>query len=107
MPFCPECKYEYVSGIATCPDCGRKLVAKLPEDRGRNEVDMVCIGEFTVALDADMAKIRLDLASIESFIFNNTPVRAQNIPANLWVPVRLLVHREDAERALEILASKD
>ena len=26
MPFCPECKYEYVPGITECPDCGRKLV---------------------------------------------------------------------------------
>lgn len=32
MPFCPECKYEYNPGVATCPDCNVDLVAALPEE---------------------------------------------------------------------------
>jgi hypothetical protein len=31
MPFCPSCRYEYRSGIDRCPDCGEKLVDKLPD----------------------------------------------------------------------------
>lgn len=32
MPFCPSCKYEYQSGVVECPDCGARLVDKLPEE---------------------------------------------------------------------------
>lgn len=31
MPFCPECKYEYHPETSECPDCGRRLVDRLPE----------------------------------------------------------------------------
>ena len=31
MPFCPKCGYEYEWGISECPDCGIKLVERLPE----------------------------------------------------------------------------
>jgi len=31
MPFCPSCRYEYVAGVATCPDCNQPLVDVLPE----------------------------------------------------------------------------
>jgi hypothetical protein len=32
MPFCPQCKYEYLAGIATCADCDCPLVERLPPD---------------------------------------------------------------------------
>lgn len=32
MPFCPECRYEYIEGMTKCADCGTELVAKLPEE---------------------------------------------------------------------------
>ena len=28
--FCPNCRYEYLSGVTKCPDCGADLVAELP-----------------------------------------------------------------------------
>jgi len=30
MPYCPNCGYEYISGITTCPDCGEGLLASEP-----------------------------------------------------------------------------
>lgn len=32
MPFCPQCRAEYVEGIATCADCGVALVDALPPE---------------------------------------------------------------------------
>lgn len=32
MPWCPNCKNEYVKGIAICADCGAELVDELPSD---------------------------------------------------------------------------
>ena len=31
MPFCPKCRFEYQPEIETCPDCGQKLTAELPD----------------------------------------------------------------------------
>ncbi|MFH1862931.1 MAG: hypothetical protein ABH878_08990, partial [bacterium] len=31
MHFCPECRFEYLPEVSTCPDCGAELVAELPE----------------------------------------------------------------------------
>ena len=30
MPFCPQCRAEYVEGKTQCSDCGVELVASLP-----------------------------------------------------------------------------
>jgi hypothetical protein len=32
MPFCPQCRAEYVDGVTTCADCEVALVAQLPSD---------------------------------------------------------------------------
>jgi hypothetical protein len=32
MPFCPKCRYEYKTGLTSCPDCGENLVDVLPEE---------------------------------------------------------------------------
>lgn len=37
MPWCPECKNEYIKGITECSECHVALVESLPEDNGERE----------------------------------------------------------------------
>jgi hypothetical protein len=30
MPYCPDCLYEYRTGLTECPDCHELLVSELP-----------------------------------------------------------------------------
>jgi len=30
MPYCPDCRYEYLAGVDECPDCDEPLVEALP-----------------------------------------------------------------------------
>jgi len=32
VPFCPECSFEYSDDFILCPECGTKLVEKLPTE---------------------------------------------------------------------------
>jgi hypothetical protein len=32
MPYCPNCRYEYVEGIDVCPDCDTSLIDEPPTD---------------------------------------------------------------------------
>jgi hypothetical protein len=38
MPFCPSCKYEYIVGIKTCPDCDIDLVDELPDEMPEEDI---------------------------------------------------------------------
>lgn len=33
MPWCPDCKTEYLEGNSVCKDCGKQLVDTLPEEK--------------------------------------------------------------------------
>ncbi len=67
MPFCPECKYEFESGIKKCPDCGTKLVSRLPEEH-EVEVKWVLLKNFTSPVQAEMVQEALAQNDIQSFI---------------------------------------
>ena len=44
MPYCPKCRYEYKPTVEICPDCGKKLVAKLKQKK-RKKVATLEISE--------------------------------------------------------------
>ena len=48
MPFCPNCKAEYLAGVSRCSDCGLTLVDQLPEPVQHNFAECEnCDGEVT------------------------------------------------------------
>jgi hypothetical protein len=38
--YCPECRSEFQSWVSKCPDCDRPLIAELPPEAARPEVDL-------------------------------------------------------------------
>lgn len=62
MPYCPECKYEYVSGTKTCPDCDEALVEQLPDGGGQGVIDEEFVPVF-VAADNEEAQVVMNLLS--------------------------------------------
>jgi len=41
MPFCPNCRAEYIEGVDTCPDCQVELVDELPPKEEPEYLDLV------------------------------------------------------------------
>lgn len=107
MPFCPECRYEYVEGMKTCPDCNVELVDQRPEEPKErwDDLEFVTVATFYFPMDADMAKLRLDLEGIESALVGAIIARVSR-PETGFQPIKLMVRAEDAGRARRILERK-
>ncbi|HZO99194.1 MAG TPA: DUF2007 domain-containing protein [Terriglobia bacterium] len=112
MPYCPNCLAEYVEGTTNCEDCGTPLVPGSPPENGLakkeiqqgSEVQLVRLRTFsgpTALLDADLAKNLLNSQGILCVLPGE--VTAETLPG--VDVVQVLVRKEDAQRAAQILAS--
>jgi hypothetical protein len=110
MPFCPDCRYEYEPGISKCPDCGTKLVEKLPEEptpTGTNdsgeEINFVPLKDFPSRLYAEMLKEALKNEGIISMIKGDEGIAFRTTTSHIPVSkITILVPQKDIERAGEI-----
>ncbi|MGK9368805.1 putative signal transducing protein [Melioribacter sp. Ez-97] len=100
--ICPKCEYEYVEGIKECPDCGTPLVTR-EEFEGHllHPEDWVVVYTCSDNIEAEMYKANLESADIETLILSQ---KDRNYPTvgDLAV-IKILVKRDDAESALEII----
>ena len=103
MPYCPECKYEYRAGIKTCPDCDVDLVDQLAEP-SYGDAELVVVGTYPFDSPAQQAKLKLEANGIEAVLTNE--IMSQTDIALVFADggVKVLVRKEDAERAVQILA---
>jgi hypothetical protein len=97
--LCPNCRYEYVRGKTTCPDCGVALVEDLPPeptDQPKDEESVVVYVSLTRLQSALVSSV-LDGAGIEYVTTTDQPV--------IQHEYRLLfaVNQKDAARARELL----
>ncbi|MCX6343605.1 MAG: hypothetical protein NT018_00860 [Armatimonadetes bacterium] len=109
MPFCPSCKYEYLPGIAKCPDCHMDLVDELaaaPQPQQTEWADLVTVADFRYDWEAQSAKIRLQSYDIKAALSNEIISQVDWPVAFMTGGIHLMVNREDAKRALEVLAGE-
>jgi len=104
MPYCPNCRSEYVDGVASCPDCKVALVGELPPPPPRYStahVEEVVVGEF-VQPEAEMWAEVLRNEGIPSVLVAvGAPFAA--LGTTFMAPHQLRVAASDAKRAREIL----
>jgi hypothetical protein len=101
MPFCPNCKYEYLPGNTTCPDCGEKLVDSLSEETFLSEEDWEVVYTSSFDFEVEMLKSNLESAGITANILSQ---RDSNFPApgDLSI-IKLLVKKDDVVNALAFI----
>jgi hypothetical protein len=111
MPYCPQCKTEYVAGTTQCEDCGVPLQAGMPTEQAADaeelelprDVKLVTVRTFTgstALLDAELARNILKAQNIPSIVSGESSVEVLPV-----LDVPLLVREEDAQRAAEMLRS--
>ncbi len=104
--FCPVCKYEYKPGITVCPDCGKKLVEKLPqEDRNKNSdnINFVPLPSLPGRVYAEMIKDTLDAKGIPCYIRSEGVGDAYQFPGTTPLGgVRIFVPEDRVEECLAI-----
>lgn len=105
MAYCPECFTEYVEGASECADCSVPLRPGTPPPRppsGSPAVSLVRVRTFsgpTAQLDAELARNILQTQGIQSVLPGDAS--AEMLPG--VDAVQLLVRKEDAAEAAEIL----
>lgn len=106
--YCPKCRAEYRDGISRCADCDVELVPELlPDSEETPEyIDWVNIITFTDRYEADLAQGLLEANDVEAVNFADDCGSVD--PALTWARgVRLMVKKEDLEKAREILIDAD
>jgi DNA-directed RNA polymerase subunit RPC12/RpoP len=64
---------------------------------------IVLLKTFDLAIDANLAKTKLDAHGIPCFLANENMANVYVLPVNILFGVRLMVFKNDVDRALEIL----
>ncbi|MEB2310719.1 MAG: DUF2007 domain-containing protein [Sorangiineae bacterium] len=68
MPFCPNCRDEYVVGVERCEGCGRALVAELPPLPALGDVRWRELPSFNNEAEAQMVRAALDTSGIRTML---------------------------------------
>ena len=103
--FCPKCRSEYREGFYTCADCGVDLVDALLQEP-EIELEFIDFEEILATYNpADIAFIKsmLEPENITYFFKGEHFLYLRPLAD----PVRLMVRKDQAEMAKEILADVD
>lgn len=95
MPFCPNCRYEYLEGIKVCPDCNLPLVPELIDE------NWVVVYTSDQEYDVQMMKDALESADIDATILSQKD-SSFPVTGDLAV-IKLLVKTDDASSAINFI----
>ena len=105
MPFCPECRAEYVGGVEICSDCQVPLVAELPSRDEADYIEFVELQQVPDEVSGVMMKGILESSGI-SVILRAAKIPWYNGIASTWSTHywgKLLVPAEELETSRKIL----
>lgn len=108
MPFCPNCRYEYLPEVKVCPECGSELVDELPPaEEVPADTEWVPLRSLPGMVYAKMVAEVLDQRGIPNYIqslFGSGAlgvISGDDFPGadtRIWVPE---VYQEEASEVLD------
>jgi hypothetical protein len=103
--FCPKCKTEYTEGVFMCAECRTELVPELPPgpEESVEYVNLVTLETYSGRPEAELAKGVLSVNGIDAVVSGDEYGGYESVLAFL-TGVRLLVKKEDLEKAKKILS---
>lgn len=93
MPFCPQCRGEFVEGIRVCPDCEVELVAEQQEDPDHPDYEYETLTEAQGEINTRLIVAELEVAGIPSVLSGDALGTVHVYPAKdskISVPKRFL-----------------
>lgn len=97
MPFCPDCRTEYVIGAARCADCGAALVDRLPPLPSPGDVHWAELPSFLSEPLAQMVREELERQGIRTMVKRDVFVSAIGSQGSV-----IFVPQENYRQAVEI-----
>lgn len=76
MPFCPQCRTEYVLGVARCGDCGARLVEALSPLPEPHDIQWAELPSFLSEPLAQMVREELERQGIRTMLKRDVFVSA-------------------------------
>ena len=97
--FCPECKSEFIAGIAICPECQINLIGELPPEPEPEFVDYDEILATYNPADISLLKSILDSEGITYFF------KGENFQhVRPWAdPARLMIRKDQVEKVVDLI----
>ena len=109
MPYCPQCKNEYLEGTSVCEDCGVSLVAEIPVEAAKPaDIDeLVEVWRTQGEVDAQMVKALLEGNGVDSMLSGESLRLTHGLTVDGLALVKILVRPQDARRACDIIATNE
>ena len=98
MPFCPQCKGEFLAGIHVCPDCKVELVAELQEDPDHPDYEYETLTEAQGEINTRLIVAELEAAGIPYVTSGDALGTVHVYPAHdskISVPARFLAQAQE------------
>jgi hypothetical protein len=107
VPYCPRCRTEYIEGTARCDDCRVALVDLLSEEAEdeRRDAGLAVVWTAPNEIEAQMVRALLAGSRIECVLSGEALRLTHGITVDGLAEVRILVRREEAKRAAEVIAA--